>query len=96
MRTLWCKNQDNPSDRISHAWAPLSQPRSSGAVRRSGRGTGSGEGAATGGGGVYLVPHSRRFTLSMTRGCLAAIVPREGEGRRWEGGGGAGGGGGEV
>jgi hypothetical protein len=23
MRTLWCKNQKNPSDRISHAWAPL-------------------------------------------------------------------------
>jgi hypothetical protein len=23
MRTLWCKNQENPSDRISHAWAPL-------------------------------------------------------------------------
>jgi hypothetical protein len=23
MKTLWCKNQDNPSDRISHAWAPL-------------------------------------------------------------------------
>jgi hypothetical protein len=21
--TLWCKNQENPSDRISHAWAPL-------------------------------------------------------------------------
>jgi hypothetical protein len=25
MKTLWCKNQENPSDRISHAWAPLSQ-----------------------------------------------------------------------
>jgi hypothetical protein len=24
MRTLWFKNQENPSDRISHAWAPLS------------------------------------------------------------------------
>jgi hypothetical protein len=24
MNTLWCKNQENPSDRISHAWAPLS------------------------------------------------------------------------
>ncbi len=24
MKTLWCKNQENPSDRISHAWAPLS------------------------------------------------------------------------
>ncbi len=23
MTTLWCKNQENPSDRISHAWAPL-------------------------------------------------------------------------
>ena len=23
MRTLWCKNQENLSDRISHAWAPL-------------------------------------------------------------------------
>jgi hypothetical protein len=23
MRTLWCKNQENPSNRISHAWAPL-------------------------------------------------------------------------
>jgi hypothetical protein len=23
MKTLWCKNQENPSDRISHAWAPL-------------------------------------------------------------------------
>ena len=22
MKTLWCKNQENPSDRISHAWAP--------------------------------------------------------------------------
>jgi hypothetical protein len=21
MKTLWCKNQENPSDRISHAWA---------------------------------------------------------------------------
>ncbi len=24
MKTLWCKNQENPCDRISHAWAPLS------------------------------------------------------------------------
>jgi hypothetical protein len=24
MKTLWCKNQKNPSDRLSHAWAPLS------------------------------------------------------------------------
>jgi hypothetical protein len=23
MKTLWRKNQENPSDRISHAWAPL-------------------------------------------------------------------------
>jgi hypothetical protein len=23
MKTLWSKNQKNPSDRISHAWAPL-------------------------------------------------------------------------
>jgi hypothetical protein len=23
MKTLWCKNQTNPSDRISHAWALL-------------------------------------------------------------------------
>jgi hypothetical protein len=23
MKTLWCKNQENPSERISHAWAPL-------------------------------------------------------------------------
>jgi hypothetical protein len=23
MKTLLCKNQENPSDRISHAWAPL-------------------------------------------------------------------------
>jgi hypothetical protein len=23
MKTFWCKNQENPSDRISHAWAPL-------------------------------------------------------------------------
>jgi hypothetical protein len=23
MKTLWCKNQENPSDRISHAWAPF-------------------------------------------------------------------------
>ncbi len=23
MKTLWCKNQKNPSDRVSHAWAPL-------------------------------------------------------------------------
>ncbi len=23
MKTLWCKNQENPSHRISHAWAPL-------------------------------------------------------------------------
>ncbi len=22
-KTLFCKNQENPSDRISHAWAPL-------------------------------------------------------------------------
>jgi hypothetical protein len=26
MKTLWCKNQENPSDRISHAWAPLRRP----------------------------------------------------------------------
>ncbi len=25
MKTLWCKNQENPSDRISHAWAPLTR-----------------------------------------------------------------------
>jgi hypothetical protein len=25
MKTLWCKNQENPSDRISHAWAPLNK-----------------------------------------------------------------------
>jgi hypothetical protein len=24
MMTLWCKNKENPSDRISHIWAPLS------------------------------------------------------------------------
>ncbi len=24
MKTLWCKNHENPNDRISHAWAPLS------------------------------------------------------------------------
>jgi hypothetical protein len=23
VEALWCKNQENPSDRISHAWAPL-------------------------------------------------------------------------
>ncbi len=23
MKTLWCKNQENPSDRISQTWAPL-------------------------------------------------------------------------
>jgi hypothetical protein len=23
MGTLWCKIQENPSDRISHAWAPF-------------------------------------------------------------------------
>ena len=23
MKTLWCKNHENPNDRISHAWAPL-------------------------------------------------------------------------
>ncbi len=23
MKTLWCKNQENPNDGISHAWAPL-------------------------------------------------------------------------
>jgi hypothetical protein len=27
MKTLWCKNQENPSDRISHTWAPLTQGR---------------------------------------------------------------------
>jgi hypothetical protein len=27
MKTLWCKNQENPSDRISHTWAPLSKWR---------------------------------------------------------------------
>jgi hypothetical protein len=57
------------------------------AMRRSGRGSGR-----------HLVPHSRRFTLSATQGCLAALAPREGGGRRWGGGwaqvgkGGAGGG----
>jgi hypothetical protein len=25
MKTLWCKNQENPSDRISHAWAPFNR-----------------------------------------------------------------------
>jgi hypothetical protein len=25
MKTLWCTNQENPSDRISHAWAPLNK-----------------------------------------------------------------------
>jgi hypothetical protein len=29
MKTLWCKNKKNPSDRISHAWAPLSVSRES-------------------------------------------------------------------
>jgi hypothetical protein len=23
IETIWCKNEENPSDRISHAWAPL-------------------------------------------------------------------------
>ncbi len=27
MKTLWCKNQENPGDRISHAWAPLKGPK---------------------------------------------------------------------
>ncbi len=27
MKTLWCKNQENPSDGISHAWAPLKVPK---------------------------------------------------------------------
>jgi hypothetical protein len=44
------------------------------AMRRSGRGSGR-----------RLVQHSRRFTISVTRGCMAALVPREGGGRRWEG-----------
>jgi hypothetical protein len=26
MKTLWCKNKENPSDRISHTWAPLKVP----------------------------------------------------------------------
>ncbi len=26
-KALWCKNQENPSDRISHAWAPLKVPK---------------------------------------------------------------------
>jgi hypothetical protein len=51
------------------------------AMRRSGCGSGR-----------CLVRHSRRFTLSVTRGCLAALPPREGTGgegggRRWGGGG---------
>jgi hypothetical protein len=25
MKTLWCKNQENPSDGKSHAWAPLNE-----------------------------------------------------------------------
>ncbi len=29
MKTLWCKNQKNPSDRISHAWAPLTSRKHS-------------------------------------------------------------------
>ncbi len=32
-----------------------------------------------------MVPDSRRFTLSVTRGCLAALAPREGEGAGGEG-----------
>jgi hypothetical protein len=28
MKTLWWKNQENPSDRISHAWAPLTNDAS--------------------------------------------------------------------
>jgi hypothetical protein len=28
MKTLWCKNQENPSDGISHAWAPLKLAKS--------------------------------------------------------------------
>jgi hypothetical protein len=47
------------------------------AMRRVGRGA-----------GWCLVPYSRRFTLSVTGGCLAALAPREGGGRRWGGGGG--------
>jgi hypothetical protein len=27
MKTLWCKSQANPSDGISHAWAPLKVPK---------------------------------------------------------------------
>ncbi len=27
MKTFWCKNEKNPSDRISHAWAPLIRNR---------------------------------------------------------------------
>ncbi len=30
------------------------------------------------GSGRRLVPYSRRFTLSVTGGCLAALAPREG------------------
>jgi hypothetical protein len=33
MKTLWCKNQENPSDRISHAWAPLTISYSVGALQ---------------------------------------------------------------
>ena len=25
VETLWCKNQENPSDRKSHTWAPLKE-----------------------------------------------------------------------
>jgi hypothetical protein len=67
----------------------LSSPYLIVAMRPSGRGSGR-----------RLVLHNRRFTLSVTRGCLAALPPREGGGRRWGGGwaqvgkgGGAGGGG---
>jgi hypothetical protein len=30
MKTLCCKNQENPSDRISHAWAPLREAKKRG------------------------------------------------------------------
>ncbi len=32
-----------------------------------------------------MVLYSRRFTLSVTLGCLAALAPREGGRRRWGG-----------
>ncbi len=30
MKTLWRKNQENSSDRISHAWAPLNMTKRKG------------------------------------------------------------------